>query len=384
MLVGEPMKTKRPLPESTSNLPLWLRRTLRTIIIVGAGALLGTLISWKAQRSLEIQNEVSKAERKSVAVEDISTARFKEITRADRKDALKLAGADAASISAECLNWYAPLLKVKMTEEPTAKSFPVMEGSSCSGETEHLAKWRMAYQMACDPAALAEGTDVQKTQSLAACMVQFVFFRANIISEIHQKDKVADIEDLALLVDLLISSATRSEIPRLEEVALRMREVAPDMYEPVKALIVARIAKLSAAPSEADQAELMSLLERDIEVAKGIARKDPELVEAMLMVRSRMMADLDRMEPFLTELEHQDPQSATLSYYRARLLWKEGKKSEALARLRELSKRYPEEARFKETLNGLLKDPNGDGKGQFTSTLKVTFDFSDLSSPSEN
>lgn len=258
-----------------------------------------------------------------------------------------------------------------------AQDLPANFGG-CSSETEQVAAVRTKYEELCAAARSDRKSKEESEKAALECFSAFILLRSTANAWIHRDDKIEEMTDQKTLVDILIGSIGAGDIDRFEAAAVRMRQLAPDMYEPLKANIVAKVMRASqvAETDESKVSDYMSLLERDLAAATTIPNSDPELQEALIMSRTRLMKDHGRMEDVVDELRRSGQKGPVLAYYEAAVLWHKGEHKKVIETMRDLSRQFPNETRYSETLENLLKDPEGkDSKGHFISRLSVHFDL---------
>lgn len=338
------------------------KKFLKFIILILAGVALGSILTNKLARVGTIQKDVVSSEK------GLNRNSFAEIAK-DARPSINLQwAADQLKADADfvaCQEAYADLLNIKITNDSELNGLP-RSIKPCPLENGPLVKLRDFYHQECaDP------------KNIQSCTNAFVLFRASANSWLHKDANIADIDDLRTLADILMGSAGEGNIDRFEQAAVRMRELAPQMYEPLKANIIAKIMKASSLEERSDSREfsnVISALERDIEEAKMLPQVDPELQEAIILAATRMGKERDRMDRIVQELKSSGQSGPTLDYYEAAVLWKNGRKDEALSQMRKLVKENQQNERFSETLKKLESNPDESQKS-FESRLSLNFDF---------
>jgi hypothetical protein len=277
----------------------------------------------------------------------------------------------AEKIETQCVESFFPFLTADPSNLSKVGDFPSL--GECAVQSDLIKAVRADYQARC--VAEKSWSDSRESQELRKdCFQTYFHLRAAAIGWLHRGDDISKIDDLSLLANILASSAM-SDVDRFEAAAYRMKELAPGMYEPVKAALIAQVmraAQMNPETQSLERAEVLAKLEREISEALALRTDDREVHEAVILAQTRMGERSDLMPQILQDLRAQGQSGPALDYYEVSALWKAGNRSEALTKMKALAEAYPKQERFQETLNLLLKDPDGTTP-KFSAQMSVSF-----------
>jgi hypothetical protein len=277
----------------------------------------------------------------------------------------------AEKLETQCVESFFPFLTADPLNLSKAGDFPSL--GECAVQSDLIKALRAEYQARC--AAEKSWSDSRESQERRKdCFQTYFHLRAAAIGWLHRGDDISKINDLSLLANILASSAM-SDVDRFEAAAYRMKELAPGMYEPVKAALISQVmraAQMNPETQSLERAEVLAKLEREISEALALRTDDMEVHEAVILAQTRMGERSDLMPQILQDLRAQGQSGPALDYYEVSVLWKTGNRSEALTKMKALAEAYPRQERFQETLNLLLKDPNGT-RPKFSAQMSVSF-----------
>ncbi len=274
-------------------------------------------------------------------------------------------------LEAQCVDSFVPFLISDPSQLSRAGDFP--SAGDCEMQSDFIKGMKTDYESRC--VANKSWSDSKESQQLRKeCYESYFQLRSAAIGWLHREDDISKIEDLSLLANIL-AAAAMADMNRFEAAAYRMKELAPGMYEPVKAALIAQVMRASQLNPETqslERAEVFAKLEREIEEALALRTDDREVHEAVILVQTKMGERPELMPQVIEDLRAQGQSGPALDYYEVSVLWKGGHRKEALSKMQDLAKANPKEERFQETLNLLLKDPDGKTP-KFSARLSVSF-----------
>jgi hypothetical protein len=297
----------------------------------------------------------------------------------DPASVAKSESSPAERIETQCVESFFPFLASDASNLAKTGQFPNL--GECAAQSDVIKALKADYQSRC--VAEKSWSDSLESQELRKdCFQTYFHLRAAAIGWLHRGDDISKIDNLSLLANILASSAM-SDVDRFEAAAYRMKELAPGMYEPVKAALISQVmraAQMNPETQSLERAEVLAKLEREISEALALRTDDMEVHEAVILAQTRMGERSDLMPQIIEDLRFQGQSGPALDYYEVSALWKAGNRSEALVKMEALAKAYPKQERFQETLSLLLKDPNGTAP-KFSAQMSVSFISDEEASP---
>ncbi len=256
--------------------------------------------------------------------------------------------------------------------EMASKRLPMPTPGACDEEPDSLAAMRVAYVDKCLP-ALSHDVDINAN----GCFTALVQYRAFLTAERYHEQDLNQISQPQVLVDILMASLLSGDFSRMSLSAERLSSLEPDLYPAAKAKLIAGIASgLQAA--EAGQTNHFESLDRDLQALEEFQADDPQLSEMALLVRTRMLRDLDRAQNILEEMQSAGAPPSLVLYWKGIVEWKRGNLEQAREILK-TSAQTPDnqrDPRLQQALKEVMK-ASPQTEAAFNFRLDVNFDLDD-------
>lgn len=247
--------------------------------------------------------------------------------------------------------------------------------SACQNVPAEFSVVTMKYIDACKK--LNEGavlTDREKSD----CRAALYTYRATITDYNTREENIDQISDLRVLIDKLISSFNAGVDPdtdRILRVAERIHRLEPDLYEPMKAIVVAKFDPIFKGERDPVRlADTFAAIEKAAAEAEEFNTADPDLWEAKFLARSRLGQDLDRADQVVDDMRRVKGLEGLSDYFQAGIEWRRGNAELAASLLDRALKRDPKNERYLATQEK-MKDAKPGAKELFSSSVRFSFDF---------
>lgn len=326
------------------------------LILVSACAAIYWGMKWP------MRNQIIRAEESLMERSD----KIKEALIEEPREVVEEAPAQNA-ISEECQNLWNRILTEKV--DRNAQNFVPPDLSVCKNVPAEFNAATQEFEEACRAVGLSES---QKQN----CFSKYLVYRATISDWQTRDQKIEEISDEKLLLDKLLSSFSSKDMKRALELAERLHEKLPDFYEPMKAILAAKMmifASSETAKDEAAMDETIQSLERTLQRAEEFQQNDVELVDMRAFVDTRGFKDLDKLQNFVEDLRARGAPSELVAYYDAARAWRMNEKDRAKEIVDQALQVTPQNARLAQ----LKEDMATKKPGEPVFSFSINFNFED-------
>lgn len=320
---------------------------------------------WLEQRKEPVVKKVAASPAKMQASKKLSSELL-ETPREPIKESPKV------KISAECSKTWNDIQALKSEDFQNLK-FPNL--SSCQNVPAQFSQVMMQYLNACKN-VLNGGVDLPNREK-NDCRSAMYTYRATITDYLTRDQPIDQVSDLRVLIDKLIASFGAGDLDtdRMLEAAERIHHLAPELYEPLKAMVVARFGPIFKGEKDPVRlAEAFASIEKSVQEAEEFNSADPDLWEARFLARSRLGQDLDRADQVVSEMRQVKGLEGLSDYFQAGVEWRRGNAEVASQFLERAIKRDPENERYLDSREKMKAAKPG-AKDVFQSSIRFSFDF---------
>ena len=234
-------------------------------------------------------------------------------------------------------------------------------------------------ETACAPFMGKQKAEIPKEQrdDLYSCQTLLLFYRGAIRDWATRDVNVQTSTDLRLLMDKLLSAISQSNPSAIEKVAERMHELEPNFYEPIKALVIAKIISVVSIADERQKSEAFLRLERQLQEAKDFGIYDPELIQAEVILKSRGFQDYDAVKLEGQRIANEFPERGLGDYAISSALYHQKNFDGAREHLLLAIKKEPGNQQFKATLKELEANPGNPDLKIYKISMGFRLNFND-------
>jgi tetratricopeptide (TPR) repeat protein len=276
-------------------------------------------------------------------------------------------------ISDECKKVWDELQALKGDDFKLMK-FPNL--AVCQHVPPQFAPAMMNYMNACKNAIAGALNMTEKDKN--DCRSAVYTYRATITDFYTRDQDIDQIGDLKILIDKLIASfgaGADLDTDRMLQAAERIHQLAPELFEPVKAMVVARFGPIFKGEKDPVRlADAFAAIEKAVQTAEEFNTADPDLWEAKFLARTRLLQDLDRGDQVINEMRQVKGLEGMSDYFQAGIEWRRGDTERAAALLERAIQRDPKNERYLESREKMQGAKAGD-KNIFQAGIRFTFDF---------
>ncbi len=268
--------------------------------------------------------------------------------------------AEPPSYSQDCVDRWSQLLTVDLTQTDLSE---IPQTESCESTPALIENARIAFENLCKDLPLPDEVDPKSQEKNHACLRGFVIYRASINATLNASTPLSEIRDGSVLLDLLISAqAHDGESTEIKQIAERLHELEPDLYQPIKVLTAHSLYDLTQNFETLDEEQKQERLRELSETANqawdyGI--DDPSIFETRIIAQTQMMKDPSAAYEMIREARELQVFPHLANYYEALIEESRGNRIRAVELLEAAAVMDPKNSRIKDTLKIYESSPEG-------------------------
>lgn len=273
-----------------------------------------------------------------------------ELQAGDR-DPLRIPESVRTEITRDCEDELQEIL----TKEIDAEAFVDLPTLlACSKMPDKVAAAILHYQDLCRKFFGAE-TPVPTSKLSSECRGAFFDLRATVNVWQNGEPAAEEIRDPVLLFDRLMLAWNQKEDPQtVYSLAARLHEMEPDLYEPLKAMLGAKVQMLMAETNEERILETQREIERLMDDAFAFGVDDPDLWKSLWKIKTQKQNDWDRADMIISDMGSLGALEPLQYFFSAELARAKGDSEGAMTMVEMALELQPENKEFRNLRSELL------------------------------
>ncbi len=276
--------------------------------------------------------------------------------------------AKSESFNPDCIAEIQSVAELDLNQVSANLVFELAKNSKCNSLPAYLTEAQKLFASTC-------GVETS-TNITEACAAALFLYRSLITNFATRDTDPKDINDPKILFEKIYAKLNQSEIDfaSITPLTERYLELEPDSKEVQRIALLTRLFELeSNSNAQKDNTALKTELEAIFDkYSDQSTTSDPKVLELGIYLRTNGFTDLQSLLNESQKIITTRPEFSDLGHYlRSSVLWRDGKKTEALEEVQKALALKPKDPRYLETLTKLKKMEPGE-KGAYS----MSFDAS--------
>jgi tetratricopeptide (TPR) repeat protein len=275
--------------------------------------------------------------------------------------------AKSESFNPDCIAEIQSVAELDLNHVSANLVFELAKNSKCNNLPAYLTEAQKLFASTCGVETNTNITD--------ACASALFLYRSLITNFATRDTDPKDINDPKILFEKIYAKLSQSEIDfeSITPLTDRYLELEPDSKEVQRIALLAKLFELESNSNNQKDNALKTELEAIFDkYSDQSTTSDPKVLELGIYLRTNGFTDAQSLLNESQKIITTRPEFSDLGYYlRSSVLWRDGKKTEALEEVQKALALKPKDPRYLETFNKLKKMEPGE-KGAYS----MSFDAS--------